>query len=185
MGAISEIELFKNRVGRPVKYTYEYTFPLIQNWFNQAKEQTFDKIIFDQKNGEQKTLKLNKPFTIQHFCLNTGIDYKTFQAVIESDYNDSNCIYEKELIQLFIYVRDLIKDNQISGAILNEYNAQIVSRLNGLNDTINVESNNQPVINISLPGFNANFNKLNENNAIDIDFEVVSPIELTEVNLNE
>ena len=73
--------------------------------------------------------------------MNTGIDFKTFQAVINSNPEDVDCIYDKELIQLFTHVQDIIRDNQISGAILNEYNANIVSRINGLNDTIDIQQN--------------------------------------------
>lgn len=135
------IEVLKRNVGRPVLYTYEYTLPLIENWLNAAKEKKFNKVIYDQKTSEQKTIELIKPLTIYDFCLTTGMDYRTYMDILNSDIDSDNCKHEKQLIQIITRVHELIKDNQLTGAILNEYNATIVSRMNGLNDTLNIQSN--------------------------------------------
>jgi len=48
---------------------------------------------------------------------------------------------DEQLLQFVTCVREEIKDCQLSGATNGVYNATIVSRINGLSDTVNVQSN--------------------------------------------
>lgn len=169
-------------MGRPVMHKYETLKPVVDSWLKIAMEQTFDKIVLNPKTGEQTTLKLKKPLTIQSFILYANITRQTYLDILnDKEYR----VYEPNLVDMFTRVHEIIQDNQISGAILNEYNANIVSRINGLQDTVNVESNMQPVINIALPNFAPNFAVLQENNVQDIDYNEVKPLELTEINTDE
>ena len=103
-----------------------------------AKNQVFEKVIFDPKSGEQKTIQLKKPLTIQSFILYANITRQTYLDILnDKEYK----IYEAELVDMFTRIHEYIQDNQIAGAILNEYNANIVSRINGLNDTIDIQQN--------------------------------------------
>lgn len=166
-------------MAHPVKHKYETLKPVVDSWLKKANEQTFDKTVLNPKTGEQVTLKLKKPLTIQSFILYANITRQTYLDILnDKDYR----IYDSMLVDMFTRVHEIIQDNQISGAILNEYNANIVSRINGLQDTINVESNMQPVINIALPNFAPNFAVLQENNIQDIEYKEVKPLELTELN---
>jgi len=169
-------------MGRPVMHKYETLKPVVDEWLKIAKTQTFDKIVLNPKTGEQTTLKLKKPLTIQSFILFAKITRQTYLDILnDKEYK----IYEKDLVDMFTRVHEIIQDNQISGAILNEYNANIVSRINGITDTVNVESNLQPVINIALPNFAPNFVSLQENNIQDVEFKEVKPLELTDLNTDE
>lgn len=169
-------------MGRPVMHKYETLKPVVDEWLKIGKNQTFDKIVLNPKTGEQTTLKLKKPLTIQSFILFAKITRQTYLDILnDKEYK----IYEQDLVDMFTRVHEIIQDNQISGAILNEYNANIVSRINGLSDTVNVESNLQPVINIALPNFAPDFAKLQENNIQEVEFTEVKPLELTELNTDE
>lgn len=156
--------LVKNKGGAPVQYTYNVLKPVVENWIKYANEQTFEKTIYDQKIGEQKTIKLKKPLTIQSFILYAGISRQTYLDIK----NDSeHKVYDKQLVDMFMRIHEYIQDNQIAGAILNEYNAQIVSRINGLTDTVNVNNN------ISINALPVNIG----NNVIDLtdsEFEVIN-----------
>ena len=128
----------KKKVGAPVKYTYNIMFPVFEKWLEFTKTQKFNKTIYDQRAGEQKVIQLDKPLTIQSFILFAKISKQTFYDIIsDAEYN----VYDYQLVDLFIRIQDMIQQNQIEGAILNEYNAQIVSRINGLSDTLNVQNN--------------------------------------------
>ena len=128
----------QNKVGHPVKYRYENMKPVVDNWIEYAKNQVFEKVIFDPKSGEQKTIQLKKPLTIQSFILYANITRQTYLDILnDKEYK----VYEAELVDMFTRIHEYIQDNQIAGAILNEYNAQIVSRINGLSDTLNVQNN--------------------------------------------
>ena len=90
---------------------------------------------------------------------------------------------QPELFDVFIHIHEAIKDEQITGAALNIYNERIVSKLNGLSETINVQVTEQPVVNINLNALTGNNTKsINENNIQDIEFEELQPIELSQNN---
>ena len=168
-------------ITRPFKFTADQLNDIFIRYKADLKNKTFTKKIYDQKNSCVVDIELQRPPTIQGFCMFADMNIQTFYNLMNGDSEN----IDNQIIEIITHVKVFIQEYQISGAILNELNPNIVARLNGLNDTINVESNSQPVINISLPGFNTNFNKLNENNTIDIDFEVVKPLELADINLNE
>ena len=69
-----------------------------------------------------------------------------------------------------------------NGSVAGNFNPKIIAVELGFNETINVESVMQPVVNISLPGMSSAFGKLNENNVEESVFEEVQPVALTELN---
>jgi hypothetical protein len=101
-----------------------------------------------ERAGEQIPVRIDVPPTILGFCLFIGLNKATYYNYINGD----SVNLEKELIDIFTCVDDDIKDKQISGATVNLYNGNIVARLNGLNETVNVNTNEQSVINIAIDG---------------------------------
>ena len=63
------------------------------------------------------------------------------------------------LVNIFTRVDDDIKQKQIIGATVNLYNANIVARLNGLKDNVQVEQTNPEQINISIDGMKIDLTK--------------------------
>lgn len=167
--------------GRPFKYNAKQIEDLWLKYLEFMKTQYVLKpelIKSGERAGEQVDIKIRKPLTIISFCHFIDISTVQYFNHINGEYKDN----EPELFNIFTRVHESIRDEQISGATVNVYNGAIVARLNGLNETINVESNTQPVINISLPGIGSNFTQLKESNPIDIEYQEVKAIELTDLN---
>lgn len=167
--------------GRPYKYSPKELQKLFENYvtWNNTENKFYRRELL--KGGEHAgkivDIDLTPPLTIVGFCVFIEVHKATFFDWI----NDST----NELHDIATYIREQIEQNQISGASLDLFNPSIVARLNGLTDTLQVESNQQPVINIALPNFVNNFGNLSENNVENIEFEAVKPLELTEINIKE
>ena len=124
-------------------------------------------------------MKINKPLTIISFCHYVGIDCQTYYNHVNGEYKD----VQPELFDVFTHIHEAIKDEQITGAALNIYNERIVSKLNGLSDTINLQVTEQPVVNINLNALTGSNNKqLSESSIEDIEFTELGPIELSQNN---
>lgn len=131
------------KAGRPFKYLPAELENKVSEYKQWAANQTFEKVVFNPKTGEQTSIFLKCPLTIQQFCLYIGISYKTFKQYFNCDYGEGINEYSIEISEqistIFAHVHEYIQQNQFAGAILNEYNGNIVARINGLNDTINVD----------------------------------------------
>jgi len=143
------------------------------------QSQVYVKKIWDNRNSCEQIINLQRPPTILSFCLYADISREYYYQIL----NNENSKFDAELVDSITRIHVWITDYQITGAMLNELNPLIVSRLNGLNDTVNVQVSEQPVVNINLNALTGNTNKqLNENNIEDIDFEELEPIELSQNN---
>lgn len=109
-----------------------------------------------ERAGEVIQVEIVVPPTVLGFCLFVDLDKSTYYDYISG--NNENL--DKELTNIFTRVDDDIKNKQITGATVNMYNGNIVARLNGLNDTINVNNiNDKEAINISIDGCKVSLNK--------------------------
>ena len=159
------------------------TSEILQSTFEQYKEfmksQIYVKKIWDNRNSCEQVLNLQRPPTILSFCLYADISREYYYQIL----NNENNKFDSKLVDSITHIHAWITDYQITGAMLNELNPIIVSRLNGLNDTVNVQVTEQPVVNINLNALTGNTNKqLNENNIEDIEFTELDPIELSQNN---
>lgn len=108
-----------------------------------------------ERAGEQIPVRVDVPPNIWGFCLFANIDRVTYYDYLNG--NSENL--DKELINIFTRVDDDIKQKQITGATVNLYNANIVARLNGLKDNVQVEQTNPEQINISIDGMKIDLTK--------------------------
>lgn len=77
--------------------------------------------------GKLLPVPTQKPYTIQGLCIFLHIDEKTFW-----NYNKDEKY--KDFFQVFTHVRDIIENNQMEGATVGAYNANIIARKLGLTD---------------------------------------------------
>jgi hypothetical protein len=78
-----------------------------------------------------------RPFSILGFCCAIGVGepwYRRFRA----DHQD-----DKEFSAVFEYVESVCKMDQLDGAMVGSYKENLVARLHGLHDRIDVTANNQ------------------------------------------
>lgn len=143
------------------------------------QSQVYVKKIWDNRNSCEQVLNLQRPPTILSFCLYADISREYYYQLLNGEVKT----VDKQCVDIITRINAWITDYQITGAMLNELNPLIVSRLNGLNDTVNVQVTEQPVVNINLTALTGSTNKqLNENNIQDIEFTELGPIELSQNN---
>jgi len=140
-------------MGRPFKYDAEQIKQLYNDYKEYISTQYFERpelIKSGERAGEVIYIKVYKPQTIESFCLYIDMDLKTYYNYING--NSDNI--DENLIQNLMYVHTSIKDSQISGATVNVYNPMIVSRVNGLTETqqLEVTGNKLQAININVNG---------------------------------
>lgn len=107
------------------------------------------------RKGEIVEIPVVRPFTISGMCVYCGISERTFLS------------YERdeELKDAALHILDIIKHNQLEGAITGAYNSSFVVRLLNLTDSPdNFESEDQAfVINVTDTQIKENLVSLKEN----------------------
>ena len=113
--------------------------------------------------GQVVNVKVPKPYSIISFCIFADITTGTFFNYCNKDSEDFNTYKGKDLegriklLEVALYVKESIQDHQVGGATAGIYNANIVARVNGLNDTINVNNTGtKETININIDGKKVN-----------------------------
>ena len=154
MAAPLNNKYWKNRSkhGAPFAMTaeeLENSFLTYQQWL---EEETFERpelIKSGDMAGQVVNVLVKTPPDQLSFCLHAGIDLQTFYNYCTEEYKEK----QKDLFEVATRVRAWISSKQLRGATAGIYNANIVSRVNNLQDNVNVEhSGEQQTINISLGG---------------------------------
>jgi hypothetical protein len=98
------------------------------------------KVQYVGKEGERVTDKYKLPYTIEGFyryCRENHGDIKEYFLNRDGLYNEFTTICG--------YIRDEIRENQITGGLLNVYNPSITQRLNGLSEKSEMIVKEQPL----------------------------------------
>ena len=184
MGAPKGNQFYKYRKtsGAPLKYTAE----MLQDFWNEYLDWCQNSTVHKRKElirsgemaGQIVEIPLEQPLTLDGFCLFSGISYQTIKGYCSEECEKT----DNDLFQISTYICNSIDNYLLTGAYNNTLNPGIVARKLGLNDTINITTE-QPVVNINLNALTGKNNKsLNENNIEDIEFTELDPIELSQNN---
>lgn len=76
------------------------------------------------RTGEIIEIPVSRPYTLEGLCVHMGFSLKTF-------HNYGN---RETFAQAVTHIRETIKQNQIEGAIIGSYNANIISRMLGMTE---------------------------------------------------
>jgi len=97
------------------------------NYFDWCKESPMYKreaIKSGIKAGDIIKIEVDRPYTIEGLCVYSGISVRTFYNYEERE----------DFIQVLTHVREVIRQNQLEGAMVEAYSPNIVARLLGLSD---------------------------------------------------
>lgn len=115
---------------------YEYFEACDENpWFKKEAIKSGDMA------GTLIDIPVQKPYSIQGLCIFIGITERTFL-----NYETEKAY--KDFFQVFTHVRDIIENNQMEGATVGAYNANIIARKLGLADNVNQKNTNLGVTKI-------------------------------------
>lgn len=81
------------------------------------------------KSKEVESTPTQRPYTIAALCMYLGVHSTYLNDLKDKDYSE-----------VITRIRQIIETNQIEGAMVGAYNANIVSRINGLTDKMDIES---------------------------------------------
>lgn len=153
---------------KPIKManTFKYTADTLKFMFEEYKQdmQNYhylrpELIKGGDYAGQVVNVKIPKPYSVVSFCAFAEISTATFYNYCNKDSEDFNrfkgdMLEERiKLLESSIYVCEQIKDHQIGGATAGIYNANIVARVNGIGDNVNVNNTGtKETININIDG---------------------------------
>lgn len=88
------------------------------------------------KNGsgvksDEGTMYIRRPYTLDGLGLFVGVVWKDFRTYHAND----------EFSEVIRTLESRVRDQQVSGAVVGMYNANIVARLNGIAEQVAVETN--------------------------------------------
>lgn len=87
--------------------------------------------------GTVMDVPTQRPYTIAGLCIHLGITTQTFRNY------EKNSAYE-EFFAVFRFIKDLISNNQLEGAVVGAYNANIIARTLGLVDKQDIKAEITP-----------------------------------------
>jgi len=102
------------------------------DYFDKCDENPWNKmeVVKSGDNaGQLLPVPTQKPYTLKGLCIFLGITEQTF---LNYEKEESY----KDFFEVFTHVRNIIENNQLEGATVGAYNANIVGRLLGLVDRV-------------------------------------------------
>jgi len=117
-------------MGKP-KYieTPEKLWELFESYFKETKGSPRFKNVFVGKDGSPEKEYLERPLTIEgfrNFGHRKGVSIEHYFANTDDSYTEYRTICSR--------IRDEIRQDQIEGGMVGQYNPSITQRLNGLTD---------------------------------------------------
>lgn len=123
-----------NKGGRPMKYTpetLEDKFEEYAKWAKKNPRYTHRAL----PNGKIVRVPLERPLTLAGFCIYAGIIPNTFR----------NLEQREEFLSVCAYVRAKIETDQMEGAMCEQFNPTIASRVLHLADRQDITTNGKEI----------------------------------------
>lgn len=128
------------------KKKYIETPEKLREYFNEYREEVKSNPrtnhVFVGKDAVSERQELERPLTMEGFevyCFEKG--YINDLGDYFSNKNDKYSDYST----ICLYIKKIIRDDQITGGMVGQYNASITQRLNGLKDQIEQTNIEQPL----------------------------------------
>jgi hypothetical protein len=142
-----KLPTYKQLRGAPKKYTAEALWDKFLDYVKDNETDTMKRVELIKAGelaGVQKHCDLKVPLSIGGFCTFALINFQTFLNYESEEQTD------KDLFEVTTRIHKIIETEQVNGANIGLYNANIVARINGLSDNVNVTTTEQPNINITI-----------------------------------
>lgn len=93
------------------------------------------------KDGLEVELQKRIPYTITGLCMFLGVSSKYF-----NDFKKSQTyLSDPEFTEVYTRIEDIIKTQQIEGAMLGYYNPSLTARLNGITEKTDITSGGEAI----------------------------------------
>lgn len=112
------------------------------------------ELVKHQGVAEQYDVPIGRPYTMDGLCNYLGVTGSYFRgAKANLDVKIAKKLAtpaEEELREAITWLEDVTRNDQIEGGLVGQYNANLVSRLNGLADNVNSNVTGPAVLAISV-----------------------------------
>lgn len=120
--------------------TPEKLFELFEQYQKEVKGNPRKKHVFVGKDGSSENERLERPLTMEGFrvfCFKNKGCIKHYFDNTDNRYNEYSPICS--------HIKDLIRQDQIEGGMVGQYNPSITQRLNNLTDKVETTIVEQPL----------------------------------------
>jgi len=136
------------KVGRPRNLdSPEQLYELFIKYKENVKANPRIKHIYGGKDFEERCEPLECPLTMEGFEIYCWDKV----GVIEQYFKNLNKSYE-EYLPICSHIRKEIRQDQITGGMVGQYNPSITQRLNGLKEQVEQTNIEQPLFNLNVKG---------------------------------
>lgn len=117
--------------------TPEKLWDIFKEYRDYVKSRPRTNHVFVGKDGNDARQELERPLTMEGFrvyCFENHSCVKQYFDNREGRYSD--------FVTICSYIKDIIRQDQIEGGMVGQYNASITQRLNGLTEKVQQEQTN-------------------------------------------
>jgi len=104
--------------------------------------------------AEAYDVPLGRPYTMDGLCNYLGVSgpyFRTAKAALDIKIaKQVATVQEEHLREVIAWLEDTTRNEQVEGGLVGQYNANLVSRLNGLADNVNNTVSGPAVLSISV-----------------------------------
>lgn len=112
------------------------------------------ELVKHQGVAEQYDVPIGRPYTMDGLCNYLGVSgayFRTAKAELDVKLAKKLATVEEEALREAIaWIEETTRNDQIEGGMVGQYNANLVSRLNGLSDNVNTNVTGPAVLAISV-----------------------------------
>lgn len=110
---------------------------------------TREEIVKYKDDYERVDVRLGRHYSVDGLCVFLGVSARYFyQAERQLSAKAEPSEEDLDLLDAYDHIRTVIRDQQISGAVTRIFDSNIVAKMNGITDRIDVTSGDKPVINV-------------------------------------
>lgn len=121
------------KVGRPRKIdTPQQLIEMFQAYKTYVKENPRHKYVMNQRTGDMVAEPLECPLSIEGFQVYC---YNKFECTVEHYLHNTNKSYDEYCV-ISAHIKREIRQDQISGGMVGQYNASLTARINGLTERV-------------------------------------------------
>lgn len=112
------------------------------------------ELVKHQGHAEQYDVPVGRPYTMDGLCNYLGVSggyFRAAKANLDAKIaKQLATVEEEELREAIAWVEDITRNDQIEGGLVGQYNANLVSRLQGLADNVNNTLSGPSVLSVSV-----------------------------------
>ena len=117
--------------------TPERLWEIFKEYRDYVKSRPRTNHVFVGKDGNDARQELERPLTMEGFRVYCFENH----SCVKQYFDNPDKRYD-EYITICSYIRDIIRQDQIEGGMVGQYNASITQRLNGLTEKVQQEQTN-------------------------------------------